>query len=654
LVEDNDDDVALLIRELHSRGYDPEFARVDNAADLDEALSQREWDVVIAEYSMPSFGAPAALAAIRTEGLDLPFIIVSGTDDERNAVSAMEAGAHDFLTKDNLTRLVPALERELREAQERRERRRSEEALRQSEERFRTVIDASIDAMVATTLDGAITLFNRAAREMFAFQREDATGIPFISLFAESSREDVSFFVASHVAASPPRRTAGDILEVTALCSDGRTLPVEMTLSLGRRAGEHFLLAILRDVSARKRAEDVLKETEAQLRLSQKMEAIGRLAGGVAHDFNNLLGAIIGYSDVILQELTPGDPLCRDVDEISRAAKRAAELTKQLLAFSRKQVLLPKVLNLNEVIRSAENMLRRLVGEDVRLTVRLADELGNVRADPGQIEQVLLNLVINARDALPDGGNLIVETANFEMSGAGPPNAVTTTRDAVRLSVSDDGCGMDNDTLARIYEPFYTTKEKGRGTGLGLSLVYGIVEQSGGAIRVRSAVGEGTTFDVTFPRVYEAVSDSVPASPFGLQPSGTETVLVVEDEEMLRVLISRMLRLCGYKILTAADGGEALALCERNRGKIHLLLTDIVMPHVNGHQLAERLAVTDPEMKVLFMSGYTGDAIVQQGALKWDVDVIQKPFTANALSAKVRKILDAQGGEIRAVVRRTE
>jgi hypothetical protein len=640
LVADDDDDVAGVIRELQKRGYDAEHVRIDSAARMEAALSAGGWDAVIAEYAAPSFGAPDALATMRAEGVDLPFIILSGTDDERSAAAAMEAGAHDYLTKDNLTRLVPALERELREAQERRERRRSEEALRQSEERFRTVIDASIDAMVATTLDGTITLFNRAAREMFAFPREDAAGIPFISLFGESSREDVSFFIASHVAASPPRRAAGDILEVTALCRDGRTLPVEMTLSLGRRADEHFLLAILRDVSARKRAEEVLRETEAQLRLSQKMDAIGRLAGGVAHDFNNLLGAIIGYSDVIQQELTPGDPLRLDVDEISRAAKRAAELTQRLLAFSRKQVLLPKVLNLNDVIRGTENMLRRLIGEDVHLSVRLADDLGNVRADPGQIEQVILNLFVNARDAMPDGGTLIVETANTEISSPAAAGAGGPTRDAVRISVSDDGHGMDNDTLARIFEPFYTTKEKGKGTGLGLSTVYGIVEQSGGVIRVRSAVGEGTTFDVMLPRVYEEVSDSVPANPFGQQPRGTETVLVVEDEEMLRVLISRMLRLCGYTVLTAGDGSEALSVCERNRGGIDLLLTDLVMPYVNGRELADRLAVTDPEMKVLFMSGYTGDATAQHGAFLRAIDIIQKPFTANALSAKVRKVLD--------------
>ena len=651
LVEDNEDDAVFVLRELRARGYDAEFSRVETAAAMEAALREREWDVVIADYTMPRFGAPAALAAMKAEGMDLPFLIVSGTVDERNAVAAMEAGAHDYITKDNLTRLVPALERELREAQERSERRRSEEALRQSEERFRTVIDASIDAMVALSLDGKITLFNRAAREVFGYSHEEAIGMPFISLIEEKGREDVSFFVASHIASAPPRRVIGNILEVTAIGKGGRTLPVEMTLSLGRRTGEDFLLAIVRDVSERKRSETVLRETEAQLRLSQKMEAIGRLAGGVAHDFNNLLGAIMGYSDVILHDLKSGDPLRLDVEEISRAAKRAAELTQQLLAFSRRQVLLPKVLNLNDVICSAEKMLGRLIGEDVDLSVRLEPELGNVKADPGQVEQVIMNLVVNARDAMPSGGDLVIETANVALPIAPARGGREAPRDWVRISVVDTGCGMDADTLARIFEPFFTTKEKGKGTGLGLSTVYGIVEQSGGTIRVRSELGEGTTFDVLFPRVHEeAQRDQAPGASGNL--GGSETVLVVEDEEMLRTLISRMLRLAGYKVLTASHGVEALYICEQHQGRIDLLLTDVVMPHMNGRELAERLAGEYPTMKLLFMSGYTDDTIVQHGMEEWRLDIIQKPFSANALSEKVRAVLDGAGRELRDAVRR--
>jgi two-component system, cell cycle sensor histidine kinase and response regulator CckA len=651
LVEDSEDDAVLVMKELRARGYDAEFLRVDNAAAMDAALAQREWDVVIAGYTMPRFGAPAALAAMKAEGIDIPFLIVSGVVDERNAVGAMEAGAHDYITRDNLTRLVPALERELREAQERRELRRSEEALRQSEERFRTVIDASIDAMVALSLDGRITLFNRAAREMFEYSHEEAIGMPFSSLIEEKGREDVSFFIASHVAAAPPRRVIGNILEVAALRKDGRPLPVEMTLSLGRRAGEDFLLAIIRDISERKRSEEILRETEAQLRLSQKMEAIGRLAGGVAHDFNNLLGAIMGYTDVIQHDLKQGDPLLLDIEEISRAAKRAAELTQQLLAFSRRQVMLPKVLNLNDVIRSAEKMLGRLIGEDVDFSVRLDETLGNVKADPGQIEQVIMNLVINARDAMPSGGQLVLETESVSLQAGSEKNGEGAARDWVRISVIDTGCGMNADTLARIFEPFFTTKEKGKGTGLGLSTAYGIVEQSGGTIRVHSAVGNGTTVDVVFPRVEEEVLADPQTRRDG-QLCGTETILVVEDEEMLRTLISRMLRLAGYQVLTASHGGEALFLCERYEGRIDLLLTDVVMPHMNGRELAERLAEGYPTMKVLFMSGYTDDTIVRHGMAEWNLDVIQKPFSANTLSAKVRATLDAVGGDIRGAARR--
>jgi two-component system, cell cycle sensor histidine kinase and response regulator CckA len=648
LVEDNEDDAVLVMRELHSKGYDAEFIRVDSAAAMESALSTREWDVVIADYTMPHFGAPGALAAMKAEGMDLPFLIVSGALDERNAVAAMEAGAHDYITKDNLTRLVPALERELREAQERRERRRSEGALRQSEERLRTVIDASIDAMVALSLDGRITLFNRAAREMFGYSQEEAMGMSFISLIGEASREDVNFFVASHIASGAPKRVIGNILEVTALRKNGEPLPVEMTLSLGRRASEDFLLAIIRDISERKRSEEMLRETEAQLRLSQKMEAVGRLAGGVAHDFNNLLGAIMGYSDVIHYDLKPGDPLLSDIDEISRAAKRAAELTQQLLAFSRRQVMLPKVLNLNDVIRSAEKMLGRLIGEDVHFSVRLFGGLGNVRADPGQIEQVIMNLVINARDAMPSGGELVLETSNVTHPNGFMQDEESLVSDWVKVSVIDTGCGMDADTLVRIFEPFFTTKEMGKGTGLGLSTVYGIVQQSGGTIRVHSVVDGGTTFDVLFPRVDEEVQIEPPSGATG-NPRGSETILVVEDEEMLRTLISRMLRLSGYKVLTASHGNEALFICEQHQEKIDLLLTDVVMPYMNGHELAARLASSFPAMKVLFMSGYTDDTIVQHGMAEWNLDIVQKPFSANALSTKVRNALDSPGGELREV-----
>jgi signal transduction histidine kinase len=406
---------------------------------------------------------------------------------------------------------------------------------------------------------------------------------------------------------------------------------------------------VVRDATGRVESFNVILEDitehrllENQLRQAQKMEAIGRLAGGVAHDFNNLLTAIFGYADLLREELPEGSSARQDTEEIRKAAERAAGLTRQLLAFSRQQVLEPVVVNLNDLVEEFDKMLRRLIGEDVALRTAPAPDLGNVRADPGQLQQVLMNLVVNARDAMPTGGELLIETANADLTDAyAELHQPVIPGSYVMLAVSDTGIGMNADTRARIFEPFFTTKEKGRGTGLGLSTVYGIVKQSGGYIWVYSEPGRGTTFKVYLPRVDAPARTA--EQPRGTRTlAGTETILLAEDDDMLRPLTKGLLRKLGYVVLQAANAEEALEAAARHDGPIHLLVADVVMPGASGRELARRLADSRPHTKVLYVSGYTDDAIVRHGMLEPGLAFLQKPFTPDTLARKVREVLDGR------------
>jgi len=390
----------------------------------------------------------------------------------------------------------------------------------------------------------------------------------------------------------------------------------------------------------RKRAQAERARLEEQLRMSQKMEAIGSLAGGVAHDFNNLLSVILNYASFAQED--EGDQLRDDLLQVKQAAERAATLTRQLLAFSRKQLMQPEALDLNRIASGLETMLRRILGEDIEFRQVLAPDLGVVRADPGQIEQVLMNLVVNARDAMPQGGELTVETSNVEIDEAFAARQVAMkTGSYVQLAVTDTGCGMDQPTIDRIFEPFFTTKDQGKGTGLGLSTVYGIVTQSGGNILVHSEPGKGTTFKIYLPQDPSAIVGSAMRPPTStVQYKGTETILVVEDEDALREVARRILESAGYCVVTARDGEEAIALCVRHSLVIHLLLTDVVMPRMSGKVLAERLAKVRPSLPVIYMSGYTDDAIVHHGALDIETHFVGKPFTVEVLTSKVREVLD--------------
>ena len=426
--------------------------------------------------------------------------------------------------------------------------------------------------------------------------------------------------------------------ELEVLAKDGRKLSFEVSTRLIYQGGKPVgVQGIARDLTQR-------KELEEQLRQAQKMEAVGRLAGGIAHDFNNLLAVLMGYSELMMQRLEPGDTLHKSAQEIGKAAERAATLTRQLLAFSRKQMLAPKVLDLNVVLSEMEDLLRRLIREDVTLRVAPDNGLWHIKADRGQLEQVILNLTLNARDAMPHGGRVTIETQNVELDAAyARRRPVVQAGSYVLLAVSDTGVGMDAETQAHIFEPFFTTKEKGKGTGLGLATVYGIVKQSGGYIWVYSEMGRGTTFKVYLPRVVERVEES--SRGLGAMPQveapvpAAETILLVEDEEGVREVAREFLEIMGYKVLETRSPADAMRIAQNHPGEIHLLLTDVVMPEMGGRDLAERLQRIRPRMKVLYMSGYTDDAIVHHGVLDADTPFLQKPFARDTLERKVREVL---------------
>jgi PAS domain S-box-containing protein len=492
------------------------------------------------------------------------------------------------------------------------------------------ILDSLVNGIVTLDLEGRVVTLNGAAESLLACSAAAARGRPVAEVLAHAPE------VVAILQAAIQWRTARTGT-VTLPGRMGGTVPVEIaTATLKGGEGQDLgVIVIVRDLTA-------VRALEAQLRHAQKMEAVGRLAGGVAHDFNNLLTVITGRSQLLLLKLPPESSLRRDVELVEETAHRASSLTRQLLAFSRKQMVQPRVVDLNEVVRGMETMLSRLIGEDIALATRLDPTAGCVRADPAQLEQMIVNLAVNARDAMPLGGRLTLETSYVRLDeGFARQHVGLRPGPHVRLVVRDTGVGMDGLIKAHLFEPFFTTKGPGKGTGLGLATVYGIVTQCGGAIRVESEPGQGAAFTIEFPRVDAPADLPGDAGAAGAAPHGSETVLLVEDEPEVRGLARDILHQQGYTVLEAAEGDEALRIGREHGGPIHLLVTDVVMPQMGGRELADRLRARRPEIKVLYVSGYTDDATLHQGVSQTGMAFLPKPFTAAALAHKVRQVLDA-------------
>jgi PAS domain S-box-containing protein len=878
VVEDTADDAELMILALRQGGLDPTWERVETADALKAALATGPWDAVLSDYTLPSFGATAALEVVRAADLDLPFLVVSGTVGEEVAVGTMRAGANDYVLKHNLTRLAPAVAREVREAENRRARRAGEQATAH----LAALVESAEDAIISKDLNGDVTSWNPAAERLYGWTAAEAIGrhVSFIvprdkaeelagimvrlrsgqkvehfetvRVHRDGTRIDVSLTL------SPVRDRAGRLVgaskttrdirerkraEEALTCSetryrrlfeaaqdgvlivdaesrrivdvnpfltellgyhreelidkelweiglfqdiesnkeafrklqgcgyiryddhplrtkDGRHIEVEFVSNTYNVGSTVVIQCNIRDINERRKAEAALRlrdraiqavtpgilitdpcqpdnpiiyaspgfqrltgystaevigrncrflqgkdtdpaaigrirdatrecractvellnyskdgtpfwnnlsispvldsggtvthfvgvqtdvterrQLEDQFRQAQKMEAFGQLAGGVAHDFNNLLTVITGYSEIVLKSLSPTDKVRGFIEEIMKAGERSASLTAQLLAFSRKQVIALKLLDLNSIVRDTEKMLRRIIGEDIELVMSLSLDVGALRADAGQLEQVLLNLAVNARDAMPQGGKLSIATENVELDDAYSKLHINARPGSyILLTTSDTGCGMTAETQARIFEPFFTTKGVGKGTGLGLATVYGIVKQAEGHIEVCSDLNVGTSFKIYLPRVNRALKPGTPSDRLDPIRRGTESILLVEDEAGLRCLLHQVLIDCGYSVSTAANASAAIRLARENRDPFDLVVTDVVMPGIGGRQMVEQLITFCPKVKVLYISGYTDDAIVRHGILHDQVPFLQKPFLPSALARKVRDVFDS-------------
>lgn len=632
-LEDSPRDADLIGHKLDVDGVCCEIVLTHSEESFNAALARESFDLVLCDYNLPGYDGISALKRAKEVRPDAPVIIISGTVGEDEAVKCLQAGATDYLLKQRLERLAPAVSRAIQEAEERRSRARAEEALQERERRLSSIFESVADALfymeVGTHGNYPIVSVNPAFLT--------TTGLDYNQVLGKRVDEVISAPVLQYCAEAIRERRIVR-WEDTSEFQRGRLI-TEMSVApvFDAAGGCTHLVGAIHDVTER-------KQLEAQLRQAQKMESVGQLAGGIAHDFNNLLTVINGTAELVLAEIGGDDhpQIQNDLKEICRAGERAAALTHQLLAFSRKQILQPQVIDVTVVVADIGNMLRRLVGEDVDLVITSAGARTSIKADRGQIEQVIANLVVNARDAMPQGGTLSIEIGTITVDEQYGREHGTTVAPGpyVTLAVRDSGTGMDETTRRQIFEPFFTTKGLGKGTGLGLSTVYGIVKQSAGFVWVESEVGRGSCFTIYLPRVGEhAGSQSADASPSPAR--GTETVLVVEDVIGLRRLMTRTLVSAGYTVLTAASGDEALRQLEQHGQPVHLMVTDVVMPGMSGRSLAEHLAQMRPEMKVLYMSGYTDDVILRHGVVEEGVSFISKPFGAADLIRKVRQTLDS-------------
>jgi hypothetical protein len=631
-LEDDPRDATLVQTTLEAGGIACATTCVQQRDEFVAALEQGGFDLVLSDFSLPAFDGLSAVEIVHARWPDLPVILVSGSLGEERAIDSLKTGATDYVLKERLARLAPAVRRAMQEVEKRTESRRTEEKLRESEQRLRIVFSQSPLGIALVGADGRPVLTNAALQQMLGYTGEELNRMPFTEF---THPDDCVTDQELYRQLIQGTRKSYQI-EKRYLRKDGQMVWARLSVSLARAAAgrDVFAIGMVEDITER-------RQLEAQFIEAQKMDVIGQLASGVAHDFNNILAVIMGYSDLLVAQLGGDSPLRNYAEEIRHASSRAARLTQQLLVFSRKQLVQPVVLDLNVVVRDLEKMLRRLIDEHIEMTLVPEKQIGRIKADSGYIGQVLMNLVINARDAMPEGGKLTIATSNVTLDES-HARAHKNARpgDYVMLSVNDTGTGMTEEVKAHLFEAFFTTKPLGKGTGLGLATCRTIVEQCVGHISFTSEIGKGTTFRIYFPRVDEPLDTDTQIIKAGPLPHGTETLLVVEDDPSVRHLARSVLGAQGYTVLSAANGQDALRVVHEHVEPIRLVVTDVIMPLMGGKAMAEWLKATYPDLKILFTSGYTDDAIAHHGVLEADIQFLAKPYTPAALVCKVRAMLD--------------
>lgn len=627
IVEDRPEDRELIEHELRGAKVAFESRTAVTREEFLTALRQFKPDIVLSDFTLPEFDALEAIEILRRYDNGVPLILVTGAQSEEIAVECMKRGAADYIMKSTLKRLPSAVLNALRSRATEQQVAATEESLREQERQYRTIAEHTRDLIYILDAQGQFTYASPSFRQSLGHEPSALVGK---KAFAFIHPEDKN--VARDAFRSAPGNGNGHAVPFRYKTFDGqwRTFESVVSWAVDEKGDKIQAVVVARDIEER-------RQLEERVRQAQKMEAVGRLAGGVAHDFNNLLTAINGYSDLLLRSLEAGDPRRGDVEEIKETAARAAALTQQLLAFSRRQITQPTVFDMNAVVGRLEKMLRRLIGEDIALKTALGPGLHQTRADTAQLEQVVINLSVNARDAMPQGGTLTLETDNVTVAADGevPPG------DYVRLTVTDTGCGMEPDVAEHLFEPFFTTKEKKRGSGLGLATVYGILQQAGAHIRLSTAPNRGTSFRLYFPKVEDA---AVPVEGENADEfyRGTERVLLAEDDRAVRVMAGRVLRQGGYEVVEAASGEEALRLAGEPGFAVDLLITDVVMHGLSGPALAKKIVDTHPGVKVIYISGYMEED-ARTSVLK-DVGAafLPKPFRPRDLLQRAREILDGR------------
>ena len=616
LVEDSEADATLIVHALQTEGRLVRFHRVDTADAFQEALLSAPWDVIVSDHRMPQFDALEALARLQESGLDVPFILVSGTVDEARAVAAMKAGAHDYLMKDNLARLAPAVERECAEAVHRAARRRADAALRRSEMDLRAVMEHVPDGLLTVSAGGLLVSMNPAAERIFGVDATAVVGRPADELLPPGFQG----YVGQGSRSSEARRRDGTMVHLELAVAE---VP----------GGDQRLVVSVRDVTERKRL-------EAEVQRTQKMDTVGMLAGGVAHDFNNVLTGIQSAAALARLDLTVDHNAQTDLAEIERQCQRAGALVRQLLAFARRQPLAQRSLSVNQVVLDVESLLRRVIGEPVKLQTELAEDLWTISGDPAQLEQVLMNLCVNARDAMPEGGTLTVRTRNAEIDAEfAAQHSTVPGKRMVELSVRDTGAGIPAGTLEHIFEPFFTTKAPGRGTGLGLAVVHGIVRQHQGMVEVSSAPGQGSTFRILLPAI-EGLPLEAERKSRTPAPRTGGTVLVVEDDAAVRQGLARLLERSGFRALTADDAESALALL--GGVAVDLVILDAVLPGLSGIAAYRTIHQRHPSARVLVVSGYGEGQMDPELRRDPGSSFLQKPFTHLELLEAVQRVLGSR------------